>query len=100
MDYILETRQLTKKFGNKLAVDHVNMHIRKGDIYGLIGKNGAGKTTTIRMLCGLSAMASGTASVLGYDVSRETDQVKRAPVSLMTVDRILRPDIRTETGCI
>ena len=50
MDYILETRQLTKKFGNKLAVDHVDMHIRKGDIYGLIGKNGAGKTTIMRMM--------------------------------------------------
>lgn len=52
MEYVVETNNLTKKFPNKLAVDHVNIHVAKGDIYGLIGKNGAGKTTTMRMILG------------------------------------------------
>ena len=53
MDYIVKTFNLTKKFGNKLAVNKLNMHIKKGDIYGFIGKNGAGKTTTMKLLLGL-----------------------------------------------
>ena len=73
----IETKELTKVFGTKTAVDHLSLTVHEGELFALLGVNGAGKTTTIRMLCGLSAMASGTASVLGYDVSRETDQVKR-----------------------
>jgi len=65
MDYILETRQLTKKFGNKLAVDHVDMHVKKGDIYGLIGKNGAGKTTIMRMMLSLCFPSSGEIYMFG-----------------------------------
>ena len=65
MDYILETRQLTKKFGSKLAVDHVDMHIQKGDIYGLIGKNGAGKTTIMRMMLSLAFPTSGEIYMFG-----------------------------------
>ena len=53
MNYIVETNNLTKKFPNKIAVNKINMHIKKGDIYGFIGKNGAGKTTTMKMLLGL-----------------------------------------------
>ncbi len=65
MDYIIETNQLTKKFGSKIAVDKVSLHIKKGDIYGFIGKNGAGKTTAMRLILGLAYPNSGTISLFG-----------------------------------
>lgn len=52
-DYIIETHDLTKKYGNQNSVSHLNIHVKKGRIYGLLGRNGAGKTTTMRMLLGL-----------------------------------------------
>ena len=58
-EYIIETKNLTKKFGKNLAVDSINMKIEKGKIYGLLGKNGAGKTTTMCMLLNLSNSNSG-----------------------------------------
>ena len=73
MDCILETRQLTKKFGNKLAVDHVDMHIKKGDIYGLIGKNGAGKTTIMRMMLSLAFPTSGEIYMYGKNITGSSD---------------------------
>ena len=73
MDYILETRQLTKKFGKKLAVDHVDMHIKKGDIYGLIGKNGAGKTTIMRMMLSLAFPTSGEIYMFGKPITGTSD---------------------------
>lgn len=73
MEYILETRQLTKRFGNKLAVDHVDMHIKKGEIYGLIGKNGAGKTTIMRMMLSLAFPTSGEIYVFGEKVNGTSD---------------------------
>lgn len=63
MDVILQTKNLTKKYGNKIVVDHVSMTICKGDIYGFIGKNGAGKTTLIRMVCGLAKPTIGNLSL-------------------------------------
>ncbi|WP_411169365.1 ATP-binding cassette domain-containing protein [Clostridium sp. MB05] len=59
MDTILRTKNLTKKYGNQLAVNNVNMEIKQGDIYGLVGKNGAGKTTLLRMISGLTMPSSG-----------------------------------------
>ena len=67
MDVILQTKNLTKKYGNKIVVDHVSMTICKGDIYGFIGKNGAGKTTLIRMVCGLAKPTIGNLSLFGSD---------------------------------
>lgn len=57
---VLETKNLSKGFGNRLAVDHIDMKINKGDIYGLIGENGAGKTTFMRMICGLASPTEGS----------------------------------------
>lgn len=54
MEYVIETRSLTKKYGDKRAVDKISLHVKKGDIYGLIGKNGAGKTTLMKLLLGLT----------------------------------------------
>lgn len=65
MEYIVETKNLVKKFPNKLAVNQVNMHIKKGDIYGFIGKNGAGKTTTMKLLLGLIRPTSGEIVLFG-----------------------------------
>lgn len=63
MDHILTTDNLTKKYGEKVAAGNINIHIRKGEIYGLIGRNGAGKTTIMRMISGLSAPTSGSYQV-------------------------------------
>ena len=73
MDYILETRQITKRFGRTLAVDHVDMHIRQGDIYGLIGKNGAGKTTLMRMMLSLCFPTSGEIYMFGERTDGKAD---------------------------
>ena len=67
MEYVIETKNLTKKFPNKLAVDHVNVHVSKGDIYGLIGKNGAGKTTTMRMILGTLFPTDGEILLFGNE---------------------------------
>ena len=73
----VQTDQLTRKFGDFTAVDHVDFYIPKGEIFGLLGPNGAGKTTTIRMLCGILMPTEGNATVLGYDVIKNPEDVKR-----------------------
>ena len=65
MEYILETKNLEKKYKKFKAISNLNMHIPKGAIYGLIGKNGAGKTTLIRLICGLQKPTAGTYSIYG-----------------------------------
>ncbi|MCR4874974.1 MAG: ABC transporter ATP-binding protein [Clostridia bacterium] len=65
MDYVIETNNLVKQFPNKLAVDHVSMHVKKGDIYGFIGKNGAGKTTTMKLILGLINPSEGEIKLFG-----------------------------------
>jgi len=72
----IETHDLTRRFGEFTAVDHVNIQVPKGEIYGLLGPNGAGKSTIIRMLSTLLAPTSGSATVAGFDVSREANDVK------------------------
>lgn len=64
-EYVIETSNLTKKFSNKVVVDKVSMHVRKGDIYGFIGKNGAGKTTTMKMILGLLNITEGEIKING-----------------------------------
>lgn len=64
-DYMIETHGLTKKYGEQLSVSNLNIHVRKGRIYGLLGRNGAGKTTTMRMLLGLAAPTSGKVKLFG-----------------------------------
>lgn len=64
-EYVLETKDLTKKYSKKAVVDNLNIKIRKGDIYGFIGKNGAGKTTTIKMISGLASPTSGEIALFG-----------------------------------
>ena len=71
MEYLIETKNLTKRFGAQKAVDDVSMHVRRGEIYGLIGKNGAGKTTLMRMLLGMSAPNSGEIRLFDSDKPNE-----------------------------
>jgi ABC-2 type transport system ATP-binding protein len=74
----VELVELSKHFGAFKAVDRVSLEVQAGEIFGFLGANGAGKSTTIRMLCGLLRPSSGRASVLGIDVARDPEGVKRA----------------------
>ncbi|MGA7829121.1 MAG: ABC transporter ATP-binding protein [Geobacteraceae bacterium] len=69
-------KNITKKFGDFTAVDHVSLEVKKGEIFGFLGPNGAGKSTTIRMLCGILTPTSGSGSVAGFDVSRSAERIK------------------------
>ncbi len=75
--FVVETKDLTKTYGDITAVDRLNLRIEEGDIFGFLGPNGAGKTTTILMLLGLTEPTSGTAYVAGYNSTREPLNVKR-----------------------
>lgn len=77
MEIVIKTENLTKRFGDFIAVDEITFEVSRGEIFGFLGANGAGKTTAMRMLTGLSKPSSGTAFVAGYDVYRETEQVKK-----------------------
>lgn len=69
--------KLTKKFGTFTAVDAISFSVARGEIFGFLGANGAGKSTAMRILCGLSKPTSGSARVAGFDVSRQSEEVKR-----------------------
>ena len=73
----LVVESLVKRFGHFVAVDRINLEVRKGEVFGFLGPNGAGKSTTIRMLCGLLKPTSGRAEVAGFDVSREPESVRQ-----------------------
>jgi ABC-2 type transport system ATP-binding protein len=68
---------LSKRFGDFVAVDHVSLEVRQGEIFGFLGPNGAGKSTTIRILCGLMAPTSGNATVAGFNVATQSEDIKR-----------------------
>jgi len=76
-DYSVVVENLSKHFGSFIAVDQLNLNIRKGEVFGFLGPNGAGKSTTIRMLCGLLKPTSGCASVAGFDVGRQPESVRQ-----------------------
>lgn len=75
--FAIETKELTKRFGQKTAVDCLNLTVGQGELFSLLGQNGAGKTTTIRMLCGLLPPTSGEALLLGESVVTQPQRVKR-----------------------
>jgi len=77
-DLAIQTQDLTRHFGKLVAVDHINITIHYGEIFGYLGANGAGKSTTIRMLCGILSPTSGTATVGGYDVNKDPEKIKTA----------------------
>ncbi len=74
---IIEVKNLVKKFGRFVANDNLNFEVRKGEIFGFLGANGAGKTTAIKILCGLWRPTSGEINVAGYDVYKQTNEIKK-----------------------
>jgi ABC-2 type transport system ATP-binding protein len=76
VEQAIEVSNLTKKFGDFVAVDHITFKVRKGEIFGFLGPNGAGKTTTIRMLTGISIPTEGTATIMTHDVQRQPIEAK------------------------
>ncbi|HEX3945237.1 MAG TPA: ABC transporter ATP-binding protein [Rhizomicrobium sp.] len=73
----IDVQGLTKRFGTKVAVDHVDIAVPQGEVWGFLGPNGSGKTTTIRMLCGLLRPDDGSGTCIGYDVRHEPEAIKR-----------------------
>jgi ABC-2 type transport system ATP-binding protein len=76
MSAALEIRNLTKRYGSKLALDQVNLSVEEGSIFGFLGPNGAGKTTTLRILAGLAKPTGGSVALLGHDVARAGNEVR------------------------
>jgi len=75
--YAIEVKNLTKKYGNFVAVDSISFSVNRGEIFGFLGPNGAGKTTTIRMLCGLIDPSAGEGKVGGLDIFRQGEEIKK-----------------------
>ncbi len=76
-EIVIEVKELTKAFGNFLAVNHISFEVRKGEIFGFLGANGAGKTTAMKILCGLSKPTSGEGQVAGCDILHENEEIKK-----------------------
>jgi ABC-2 type transport system ATP-binding protein len=76
--FAIETRDLTKKYGELIAVDSLNLTVNHGEVFGLLGPNGAGKTTIISMLCTIISPSSGSATVNGYDILKQPAKVRRS----------------------
>ena len=91
----IRVTDLTKMYGEKTAVDHLNLTVQEGEMFSLLGVNGAGKTTTIRMLSCLSTPTSGTAEVFGHDVTKEADMVKSL-VGISTQDTAVAEKLTVE----
>ena len=73
----IDVKGLTKRFGAKVAVDHIDIAVPKGQVWGFLGPNGSGKTTTIRMLCGLLTADDGSGTCLGLDIRTQAEEIKR-----------------------
>ncbi|HPH24296.1 MAG TPA: ABC transporter ATP-binding protein [Chitinophagaceae bacterium] len=76
-DVVITANKLTKHFGQFVAVDAISFEVKRGEIFGFLGANGAGKTTAMRMLCGLSLPTSGEATVAGFDVYKQNEEIKK-----------------------
>jgi ABC-2 type transport system ATP-binding protein len=77
MNDIIQVKDLTKFYGNNIAVDHISFDVKEGEVFGFLGPNGAGKTTTIRIMVGLTQPSSGTAWIDGHDILKEPVEVKK-----------------------
>jgi ABC-2 type transport system ATP-binding protein len=94
-DLAIDVRGMTKRFGDRVAVDRVDLQVRRGEVCGFLGPNGSGKTTFIRMLCGLLRADAGSGTVLGLDVVRDSELIKRQ-VGYMTQKFSFYEDLSVE----
>jgi ABC-2 type transport system ATP-binding protein len=85
---LIDTENLTKKFGDLTAVDNLTLHVDDGEVFGFLGPNGAGKTTTVRMLCCLISKTSGSARIGGYDIGNKTDSLKIRKIIGLVPDNV------------
>jgi ABC-2 type transport system ATP-binding protein len=76
-EVVIKTDKLTKRYGDFIAANEITFEVNKGEIFGFLGANGAGKTTAMRMLCGLSLPSSGEATIAGFDVYKQTEEIKK-----------------------
>jgi ABC-2 type transport system ATP-binding protein len=97
--YAIIVDRLTKRFGQFTAVDNVSFTVEEGEIFGFLGANGAGKSTTIRLLCGLLQSTTGRATVAGFDINTQTDQV-RANIGYMSQRFSLYNDLTVEENIL
>src|SRR5712691_10476191 len=91
----IDVHGMTKRFGDRTVVDHVDLNVRTGEIFGFLGPNGSGKTTFLRMLCGLLRADEGSGTCLGHDVAAESEAIKRE-VGYMTQRFSLWEDLSIE----
>ena len=91
---VIVVENLTRRFGEFVAVDHINFEVKPGEVIGYLGPNGSGKTTTIRMLLGLLKPSDGKATVLGYDVFKQSEEI-RARVGYMSQKFAIYDDLTT-----
>ena len=82
-DHAIDARNLTRRFGSFVAVDHITFDVRAGEVFGFLGANGAGKTTAIKMLVGLLAPSDGEARVAGFDIHTQRDQITQRTTTLL-----------------
>jgi ABC-2 type transport system ATP-binding protein len=94
-ELVVETRGLSRKFGSLVAVRDVSLSVRRGEIFGVLGPNGAGKSTTIRMLCGILDPTGGSGTVVGHDILKESELIKRR-IGYMTQKFSLYEDLTVE----
>jgi len=93
--YSIKTENLTKKFGKFTAVNSISFEVEKGEIFGFLGANGAGKSTAMKMLCGLLEPSSGSATIAGFDIYKETEKIKRT-IGYMSQKFSLYDDLTVE----
>ena len=74
---VIKTDKLTKRFGDFIATNEITFEVYAGEIFGFLGANGAGKTTAMKMLCGLSTPSSGNATIAGFDIYKQTEEIKK-----------------------
>ncbi len=92
MEYSIEINGFRKEFGSKIAVNDLNLKVKKGSLFAFLGVNGAGKTTTIRMLTGLTKPTAGEATIMGYSVTKELNEVKKI-VNLSPQETSIAPNL-------